>query len=183
MRPASALFLALLLSACGALRVHEAPPAPSLLPPSSLGRSVDALQIVHGAYGDQDLGFQCVVEVNPQRLTLVGLSAQGQRVFGLRYDGEKLDVESTELAPAGLDPRRVLGDLQLALWPLAVLQQSFAGTGWDLSEPAPAMRRLRRDGRLVAEVHYAGDDPWRGRSWLSNFESGYSLSIQSRPLQ
>lgn len=174
---------ALLLSACSVLGVHRAPASPPLLAPSSLGRSVDALQVVHGAHGGQELSFQCVVAVEPQQLTMVGLSAQGQRVFSLRYDGATLETESTVLAPPGLDPRRVLLDLQLALWPLAVLQQSFAGTPWELGEPAPATRRLRREGRLVAEVHYAGADPWQGRVWLSNFESGYSLSIESRPLQ
>ncbi len=174
---------ALLLSACGVLPVHERPPSPPLLTPSSLGRSVGALQIVHGAYGEQDLAFQCVVEVTLQQLTMVGLSAQGQRVFSLRYDGNKVDAESTALAPDGLDPQRVLVDLQLALWPLAALQQSFAGTPWELTEPAPATRRLRREGRLVAEVHYGGADPWQGQLWLSNFESGYTLGIESRPLQ
>jgi hypothetical protein len=175
--------IAVLLSACSVLRVQHAPPSPPLLPPASLGRSVEALQVIHGAHGAQELAFQCVVEVRPQLLTVIGLSAQGQRVFSLRHDGEKLESESTAAAPAGLDPRRVLVDLQLALWPIAALKQSFAGTGWELSEPAPGTRRLRREGRLVAEVHYSGDDAWRGRSWLSNFESGYSLSIESRPLQ
>jgi len=177
------LLVALLLSACGLLGVREPPTSPQLLPPSSLGRSVGVLQIVRGAYGEQDLAFQCVVEVNAQQLTMIGLSAQGQRLFSLRYDGEKLDVESSALAPPGLDPRRVLADLQLALWPLASLQQSFAGTPWHLSEPAPATRRLRREGRLVAEVHYGSADPWLGPLWLSNFEAGYSLSIESQPLQ
>lgn len=175
--------MALLLSACSVLGVQEPSASPPLLSPSSLGRSVGALQVVRGAFGEQEMAFQCVVEVDAQHLTVVGLSAQGQRLFSLRYDGQKLATESTALAPAGLDPQRVLADLQLALWPLAALQQSFVDTAWDLSEPAPATRRLRREGRLVAEVHYGGADPWQGLLWLSNFESAYSLSIESRPLQ
>jgi hypothetical protein len=180
---ALAPLLAILLCACSALGVRHAPPSPPLLAPSSLGRSIDALQIVRGAHGDQEMAFQCVVEVDAQQLTVIGLSAQGQRLFSLRYDGEKLEAESTALAPTGLDPRRVLADLQLALWPIAALRQSFAGTPWKLGEPAPATRRLLRGGRLVAEVHYGGADPWQGPLWLSNFESGYSLSIESRPSQ
>jgi hypothetical protein len=126
--------------------------------------------------------FQCVVDVDAERLTLVGLSAQGQRWFSLRYDGRSLETQISPQAPELFDPQRMLADLQLALWPLAALQQAFADSGWQVSEPAPATRRLRRDGRLVAEVHYGGADPWNGRLWFSHFASGYTLAVQSQPL-
>lgn len=175
--------LPLLLSACSVLGVHQPPPSPPLLSPASLGHSVSALQIVRGSYGDQETTFQCIVKVDSQGLAVIGLSAQGQRLFKLRYDGEKLDAESTALAPIALDLRRVLVDLQLALWPLDALQLGFAGTLWEVSEPAAQTRRLRRHGKLIAEVHYQSADPWQGLLWLSNFESDYSLVIESGPLQ
>lgn len=180
--PASRALLAvtvLALSACGVLPARKTFASPPLMTPSSLGRSGGALQVVHAAFGARDLAFQCVVEVDPQHLTMIGLSAQGQRWFSLRYDGSTLDSESGPLAPEGLDAQRVLADLQFALWPLAALQQSMVDTGWQVSEPGPATRRLRRDGQLVAEVHYTSADPWQGRLWLSNFESGYSLAVES----
>ncbi|MGQ0700024.1 MAG: DUF3261 domain-containing protein [Panacagrimonas sp.] len=158
------------------------PPAFPPLAPATLGASQSVLQILHGAFGQQDVAFQCVVNVSPELLTLVGLSAQGQRLFGLRHDGNTLTAESSPQAPSQLDARRVLADLQLALWPLAALQQALANTSWQVAEPTPATRRLRRDGRLVAEVHYGNADPWRGRFWLSNFEFGYSLTVESQPL-
>lgn len=185
-RPASIALLAvavLALSACSLLPGHNILAPPPLLTPASLGSTGGALQVVHAAFGVREVSFQCVVDVDPQRLTLIGLSAEGQRWFGLRYDGSTVASESTPLAPAGLDPQHVLADLQFALWPLAALQQALAGTAWQVSEPAPATRRLRRDGQLVTEVHYASADPWRGRLWLSNFDAGYSLAVESGPLQ
>lgn len=177
--------LPLLLSACSLMPLQPAATPLPLLAPAALGASRSALQVVHGSFGGQDLAFQCVVEVSPRQLTLIGLGAQGQRWFSLRHDGDTLAVEASPQgagAPGTPDPQRVLADLQLALWPLAALQQALAGTAWQVSEPVAATRRLRRDGRLVAEVHYAHADPWQGRFWLSNFELGYTLAVESQPL-
>lgn len=169
------------LPACGTTPRHAAAAVPSL-PPSSLGAPRSALQIVHGVFGDEEVAFQCVVDVQPERVTVVGLSALGQRWFSLQLDRNGLTGETRPELPVQLEPRRILADLQLALWPLAAWQQALNGSEWQVSEPAPGTRRLRHDGRLVAEVHYAGTDPWRGRLWLSNFEHGYSLAVDSQAL-
>lgn len=174
--------LALMLSACSLAPPRAATVAFPLLAPSTLGTSRSALQVLRGTFGEHDVAFQCVVDVAPEHVTLVGLSALGQRWFSLRYDGSTLKAETNPQAPALLDPQRVLMDLQLALWPLAALQQALAGSSWQVTEPARATRRLRRDGHLVSEVHYAGTDPWLSRFWLSNFEFGYTLAVESQPL-
>ena len=174
--------LTLILSSCSLLPSYPSTVEFPLLPPSTLGATRSTLQVVHGAYGEQDAAFQCVVDVGPQHLTLVGLSAQGQRLFSLRHDGRQIEVQRSPLTPEQLDPKRVLTDLQFALWPLSALQQALAGSIWQVSEPTPATRRLRRESRLIAEVHYHDADPWKGRFWLSNFEFGYSLFVASQPL-
>lgn len=173
---------AAVLAACGIAPQKAVPAEFALLTPAMLGATRGALQIVHGAFGKNDVDFQCVVDVNPQQVTLVGLSALGLRWFSLRYDGLALEAETSSQAPELLKPRRVLADLQFALWPLPALQQALVDSAWQVTEPAPATRRLRRDGQLIAEVHYTGADPWQGRLWLSNFEFGYTLAIDSQPL-
>ena len=179
----SALALTLALAGCALIPAHTASTAFPVLAPSTLGAAHSARQLLHAAFGEHDLAFQCVIDARPDAFTVVGLDALGQRWFSLHHDGRALETRLGPQAPQQLDPRRVLADLQLALWPLATLQQALAGSAWQVSEPAPATRRLRRDGRLVAEVHYAGTDPWQGQLWLSNFETGYTLSVESRPVQ
>lgn len=176
------LLVVLALPACGLLPPRQSSIAFPLLAPATLGVSRSALQVLRGAFGERDVVFQCVVAVDAERVTLVGLGAQNQRWFTLRYDGRSVEAQISPQAPALPDPRRVLADLQLALWPLAALQQALAGSAWQITEPAPATRRLRRDGRLVAEVHYGGADPWNSRWWLSHFESGYVIAVASQPL-
>lgn len=170
----------LLLPACALLPQLPPPPVP-LLSPASLQASKSSTQVLNVAYREREFALQCVVQVTPQQMTLVALAPLGQRAFTLGYDGQKLSSEISPYVPKDLPPQRVLADLQLALWPLAAWQsQNAAADGeWQVSEPRAGLRRLRHNGRLIEEVHYADADPWNGHLWLVNLALGYTLDIQS----
>lgn len=177
------LLCAALLSACA-----SAPPAPEasrgylpILPPSSLAAERSAEQVLHAAYSEREATLHCILEVSPERLRVIGLTALGQRVFTLEQDAQGVHVERSPFAPGELQPHHILADIQLAYWPLATLQSALP-PDTRLTEPRSGLRRLFRDRRLVAEVHYASDDPWNGRLWLVNLERGYSLDITSHAL-
>ncbi len=150
-----------------------------LVAPATMGADRAVSQIVRGAFGPRDMTLNCVVTVKDGTMTVVGLSAMGLRVFTIRYDGKTTSVDNTLPVPSQLTPERLLADLQLVHWPLQALIEPLRAGGWEVTEPAPGTRRLRRDERVVAEVHYAGSDPWQGRSWLVNLEHGYTLNIES----
>jgi len=150
------------------------------LAPSTLGHAVDAEQVLSAAYGARESTLRCIVTVEADVLQVVGLTASGQRVFSLRYDGAQIDGERSPFAPEQIDPQHILADIQLAFWPLAPVAAAAAERGWQVSEPRPGLRRVTGNGRIVAEVHYADADPWNGRLWLSNFVAGYSLDIRTR---
>jgi Protein of unknown function (DUF3261) len=153
-----------------------------LLPPSTLGAERAVNQIVRGAFGEREMTMNCVVTVKAGTMTIVGLSAMGVRIFTIKYDGRTTSVDNSLPVPAQLTPERLLADLQLVFWPADTLVEPLREGGWQVSESAPGTRRLRRDARLVAEVHYASADPWAGRTWLVNIEHGYTLSIESKSL-
>lgn len=181
-RAAVVLAAALALSACAAFSPRN-PPAVAFAPlaPASLGRTVQAEQILRIAYGERSLSLQCVAGVTHAETALSCFTALGQRAFHLKHDGQAVSAEtSAQDAAQAMSPERILTDLQLAYWPLPALAAAFAGGGWQISEPTPGLRRLRRDGALYAEVHYASASPWNGRLWLVNFEQRYSLDIESR---
>lgn len=177
------LLCAALLQACA---LAPAPPAslPLLqsLSPAALGQSRRSRQIVHAAFGEREATLQCVLSVDAQRIGVIGLTATGQRLFGLDYDGSRSTVDASAMLPAQIPPERLLTDLQLVYWPLAAWQAATAGSAWRVSETVPGTRRLHYHERLVAEVHYAGGDPWNGRVWLSNFQFGYALTVDAQPL-
>jgi hypothetical protein len=109
---------------------------------------------------------------------MLGLTALGQRLFSVSWDGLELRSDST-LPDGALDPLRLLTDLQLATWPLHALR-SAAAAGWSISEPDPDSRRVSRGGEPIVEIRYAGQNPWEGHLSLVNFPQQYSLDIESR---
>jgi len=159
------------------------PPALPLLSPASLGATKNSTQVLDFAYRDKEMSLQCAVQVTQDRLTLVALGPLGQRAFTLDYDGIEVHADMSPYVPGSLPPQRILGDLELALWPLAAWQRSTEGTDWQVSSPRPGLRRVRYRGRLISEVHYAdagsGSGPWNGRAWLVNTALGYTLDLQT----
>ena len=184
MRKALALLLPALLS-WGCAGTPQTPqgasPARVLVAPSSLGAERTVSQLVRGAIGTREATLTCVVTVKGSEMTVVGLNAMGIRLFTVRYDGQTVQAEQGLPIPEQLTPERLLADLQFVFWPVDALRAPLAEDGWEIND-APGTRRLRRDGRLVAEAHYASDDPWSGRSWLVNFEYGYSMQIDSKAM-
>jgi hypothetical protein len=170
----------LALGACASAPRQPASPQRPLVPPASLGSDRIVTQVVRGAFGARELTFNCVVTVKDANMTLVGLNSLGLRLFTVRYDGKTVSSEAAPAMSGPLMPERLLADLQLVYWPLASLAKPMAAGGWQITEPAAGVRRLRRGEQLVAEAHYSSEDPWHGRSWLVNFEFGYSLQIDSQ---
>jgi hypothetical protein len=185
MRLAIAVFAFMVtLTAC----VHAPPSAqvpvttrsPTLAPPGAVSAR-SAEQIVHAAYGARSATLRTVIQVEPALVSVVGVTAGGQRLFTARYDGKDVTSEQSPFVPKEISPSRVLADMQLALWPLAAVQEAARVAGDEVTEPFAGVRRLRHGDRLVAEVHYASVDPWNGRLWFVNFEFGYSLTIDTTP--
>jgi hypothetical protein len=160
-----------------ALTVTQPLVAPGIMQPRS------ARQRLRAMVGDREIVLDCVVEVTRDRMTVVGLLPAGNRVFSVRYDGTRVEQERTPQVPPQLRPEQLLADVQLAFWPEMALQDAFRDGHWTLTQPDRRTRRLLRDGRLIAEVHYGDADPWRGRVWLVNFERDYALIVDSLPLE
>jgi hypothetical protein len=173
----------LVLTACAvALPQKPAAALRPLVAPATLGGDRTVNQVVRGAFGAREITYNCVVTVKDGSMTLIGLDPLGVRLFTIRYDGKAVQSETAPALKGALMPERLIADMQLAFWPLATLVQPMREAGWQVSETAPGVRRLRHGDRLIAEVHYAGGDPWNGRSWLVNFEFDYSLQIDSQAM-
>ena len=171
--------LALILAGCGS-RVNRAiePSRWPLLAPDSISpRSV--AQVVRAQYGTNSLTLMGALEITKSELTLVAVTSYGQRAYTIRYDGRRVSAERAAFVPDSIDSERLLADLQLAYWPLAVLEPAWRVAGLKVSEPVPGTRQLWRDQQLVAEVSYYDVDPWQGRLQLRNMEYGYSLIIDT----
>jgi len=150
-----------------------------VLAPATLGSSRSAQQILRAAFGERDVVLRCVVSASPQQVEVIALTALDQRAFTVVWDGTRWKLDVSPMVPSSMRPEWLLADLQFALWPLLALQTAYSAAGWEVSEPGGGVRRLRHDGRLIAQVYYASADPWSGRYWISNFRYGYALAIDS----
>jgi hypothetical protein len=146
------------------------------LAPASLGVSISLQQHLTVQRGDRIDEIDAALEVDPERLDLVGL-ALGQRVLSLHYDGRELQTWRHSLLPAGLRGEDVLEDLQLTLWPLEAIRGALPA-GSRVEEIG--MRRTLSIGDLpVVVIDYSGEPRWNGKIELINFRYHYRLTIES----
>lgn len=150
-----------------------------LLSPASYGRSAQFQQTLFLAHGKEEHGFQCAVEIHPDKLYVRAYSALGQRLFGVEHDGLNLKTEVTPLGPKNIPAKAIVNDLQFAFWPLDAIQSTTKGTVWQISEPRPGLRRLYLGERLYAEMHEGIPASNARRLWISNLVYGYTLDITS----
>jgi hypothetical protein len=160
------------------MRRTQSAAAPFLAAPNALSPR-NASQVIHAAYGARAVTMRTAIQLDATGLKVVGITANGQRLFTVSWDGKSVTAEKSALVPDSVDPRRVLADVQLALWPIAALQETQRNQDLEVSEPFAGVRRLRRGPDLIAEVHYTAGDPWTSRIWLVNFELDYSMTIDT----
>lgn len=122
--------------------------------------------------------LQVALKVAPAKLTLIGLTALGQRLFTLSWNGGHAKLQSTVDSTLDIDPIRILADLQLAYWPLAVLRAALPDR-LHLDQYGTA-RVLWRDAKLLWFASSETADRWGSTMTLYNVSAGYRVTI--RPL-
>lgn len=170
-------WLLLLLVACwlpACTRWLGAPPCTPILPP----RPVAAWPVTQAwaelirlqPQGGDERRLVAVVNRDPARLELRGLSPLGLDWFRLEYEAGAPEVEWLGGPPAEVDARVLVGDFQLVHWPVERLQAQLPRGRWSLSE-RDGLRTLSCGNQLVATVEYLADGGWR----LFNPGLGYTL--------
>ena len=168
-------FFALWLSGCATSVSHPARLGLKL-PPAALGSSVTLQQHLTVERGERIDELEAALEVDPQRLDLVGL-ALGQRVLTLHYDGERLQSWRHSMLPAQLRDEDVLEDLQVTLWPVDAIRSALPA-GWRIEESG-LRRTLLKNDMPVMVIDYSGQPRWIGKIEMSNLWYHYRLTIRS----
>lgn len=137
-------------------RAFLAPGTSLLLPAPTLTRPLYRQQLLSASSKEGQHQLLTVLEADGHRLTLVGLTPSGIRLFKVSYDGEQISGErlSSLLGGAALPPvSQVLADVMLSYWPLAAWQPRLPA-GWRLEDEGMVRRLLDPDGKLVSEIFY-----------------------------
>lgn len=159
----------------------------NLLPPASFGQHLILTQVVTIGYQRQEQQLLFYSEVSASAIDIAGLLPDGTRLFSIRYDGVSLQSEGSTDILQRLDPRYLLADMQIALWPLTEVRSSFAASNvcfatgsCELVETGDQLTRtLSKDGNVVVAVHYSGV-PHHGA--MTNYQHrgrSYGLRIET----
>lgn len=155
-----------------------AAPGPLLAPlaPQTLGSSITVRQQITAHFGDDTRQLQVALKVAPRDLKLIGLTALGQRLFTLSWNGQRAEVTSAVEPLADIDPAHILADLQLAYWPLPALRAALPA---DLRlEQYGTARVLWRNDQLLWFASSETADRWGSTLTLYNAQAGYRLTVQ-----
>lgn len=153
--------LACTLAGCAATSSpgHQAgePSWPRLaLAPAALGCGVSVQQqLTVQPPGEDAQQLDALLQVDAQAVRLA-LFHLGQRMGSLHWDGLRLQAQLSPWWPSRLVPAQVLGDMQLALWPLAAVAAALPAR-WSVVD-ADGVRRLAESGQARVEVRGTGAD-------------------------
>lgn len=174
-RAGACALLAFTLSACATK--EETPARLGLrLAPGALGETISVQQHLTVQRGSSSNDLDAALEVDPKKLTLVGL-ALGMRVLSLEFDGKELTEWRHPMLPSQVRAADVLEDVQLTLWPAADIARALPA-GWQIEDQG-LRRTLRREGEVVATIDYSGMPRWKGKAVLENLRYKYRLTIES----
>lgn len=174
------LFVVLLLylSACSSLRgdhslLISAGTEMNLIEPSRLGREISSTHEVKVLHDEKESTFIGRLEVDAQKILLVGLAPTYTRLFTLKFERGEASFESTVTMPLPFDPRHILADIQLALWPLSPLKEQV-----DVREENGRVI-LNDEGTPVIRITY----PYATRDEFEfvHLERGYSIRVRNLP--
>lgn len=168
--------LGVLLSSCASLPAPAKRAALLRLSPASLGGTLALQQQLTVSTRGQQHRFDVLLEADADAVRLAVLSL-GQTVARLEWDGIQLTQSQAAWWPTAVSGERVLSDLQLMLWPAAVVVAALP-PGWHLDTPTPGQRILRDGDETVATVSTLGP----AVSELVQLREGYSIRVESRPI-
>lgn len=185
--------LALWLAGCASTTVPESsrpeanltPQMVVQLPSPTRATPLHVEQILTAQIKGQSNGHSLLVvmEADGQRLSLVGFSLLGVRLFRVEYGVAGIQVEQLPaLAALGALPpaNQVLADVLLSYWP-GDAWQAVLPAGWQLID-TPLRRELRNEkGELVSEITYQPQAEDRNPVHLWQHAFDYQLTIQTLP--
>ncbi len=176
----------MLLAACASAPTETptniVPLAPNLtltLPnPATLGRTVEATQMVTAHYGDQVFAFEAHINATQNHFLLVGLDLMGRKLMTIDWTPNDIHYETASWVPPTLHPENILGDIVLLYWPAMIVQQSLSG---GKLVATAHNRTIVQDNKKIWQADY---NPQTKNIWdttivYRNLAWGYHFEIQS----
>ena len=156
----------------------------SLLPPESFGQSLSVLQSLEVQYKGKTHQLLAQLEITPKKMTFVGLSPMGNRLFSVLWTGQNFSDKNLlknikDEWPFPFEPKRILADLQLALWPNIPTQNGIKIRETALPNMSREILRLDLKEYPIMRITYETRPIWQGPIFIEHLERNYQLSIET----
>ena len=177
------LFLAILLSILSGCTTVNRPVRfePMIrLSPSSFGEPASLYQQIHAELNGKKQDMNVVLEVTPEKLTMVGIAME-RRMMTITYDGKELETWKDGKLPEQVQPEIVLSNIQLALWPIEAVRKGLP-EGWAVVEENHLKRKICFNNATIIRIEYSQKERWLGTIKMTDTRYHYGLTIQSVPL-
>ena len=145
-----------------------------LLSPSAYGRSVQIRQIITITSENIEHVVQALLFITTERLHVALLSAEGQRLATIHYNGQSLELETIPETIHTLSARRIVTQLQLVLWPTRAWEKNLSGTGWQIVSSNDKRQLLFQEHPEIT-VHYK--DAAQTTTTLVDYKYSYHITI------
>jgi len=146
--------------------------------PSSLGRSLEASQLVTVRYGEQVYVFEGHLSATPERLLLLGLDPMGRKAMSISWGDDGLHAEKAPWLPEQLHPENMLADIVMIYWPADQVNEAVRASGGHVTTAGNRRSIANAKGEMI-QTDYSGVDPWNGSLQHRNLAWGYALDVQS----
>ncbi len=162
-----------------------------LLQPESYGQALSLTQVaeISSKQGNHELLF--VLQIDANEMSVIGLLPNGTRVFTIFYDGTQLKSEGYDALIEKVDPKYLIADIQVSLWPLESLKQ-----GWLFHQSCHSTGRCKivetvdnHDGsrqravvygeQTILTVQYSAATAQPETVVLNHLERGYQITLES----
>lgn len=148
-----------------------------LLSPASFGSSVALDQVVTFRSGEGSRSMHCALEIEPHELRLVGLTPFETPAFRIALGADGLVVENFVAESLPTDPRIILADLQLALWPVLPTRERFEVR--ETTAFGVWTRELLHNDQVFVRVRRPSGAPWSSPLEFEHLERGYALTVET----
>ncbi|MCP4956400.1 DUF3261 domain-containing protein [Photobacterium aquimaris] len=182
-----ALLTTLFISGCATIsqpqsnQVEIAPHTLVTLPtPAQLGYSLTASQLITATWQHTNHQLPVQLQVTPQALALAGFSSWGSRILSLDYTHQQLTTYVMPGLGSSLpEPKQVLFNMMITLWPLSAWQQPLQHIGWQLKQTANQRQLIDDKGMVIADINYQNANKLKGTITFVNHQPNYTITIKT----
>ncbi|MFT5703074.1 MAG: hypothetical protein ACI9TO_000435 [Rickettsiales bacterium] len=144
-----------------------------------LNKSTILSQNFQGSYSGRKYSINLITQISPTKMTMVGLSAIGSRLFTIQYDNRKIDFNLSKMIPANkkIKVEYVLADMQLVYFPIQEIRRNLTGNV-TINETANK-RVFYKNNKPFIEIKYSSSNVWNSKIDFHNLEREYQYSIEN----